>query len=342
MGPLPAARVTPSRAFVKSGVDYCGPFFVRPPNRRGNSVKIFVAIFVCMASKAVHIEMVYSLSSDSFVSALKRFVSRRGRVSDVYCDNARTFVGANRQLQEHKQQFDAIHRSTGLAESCTEAGINFHFNPARSPHFGGLWEAAVKIFKHHLYRIMKTTLLTIEEFQTLITQIEGIMNSRPLTPLSSDPADVVALTPGHFLVGEPLHSLPEPDLSDIPVNRLNSFQHMQQKVQHFWRVWSRDYIGQLQSRQHWPLVQLDIQVGTMVLLKKEAAPPMKWPLGRIEAVFPGNDGHVRVVQVRTATGCYRRAITEVCPLPVESGTEANEVPDAPSSPSAPPATTPYG
>ncbi|XP_062714127.1 uncharacterized protein LOC134290914 [Aedes albopictus] len=342
MGPLPAARVTPSRAFVKSGVDYCGPFFIRPPNRRGNSVKIFVAIVVCMASKAVHIEMVYSLSSDSFVSALKRFVSRRGRVSDVYCDNARTFVGANRQLQEHKQQFDAIHRSTGLAESCSEAGINFHFNPARSPHFGGLWEAAVKIFKHHLYRIMKTTLLTIEEFQTLITQIEGIMNSRPLTPLSSDPADVVALTPGHFLVGEPLHSVPEPDLSDIPVNCLNSFQHMQQKVQHFWRVWSRDYIGQLQSRQRWPLVQPDIKVGTMVLLKKEAAPPMKWFLGRIEAVFPGNDGHVQVVQVRTSTGCYRRAITEVCPLPIESDAEANEAPDAPSSSGAPPAATPYG
>ena len=107
-------------------------------------------------------------------------------------------------------------------------------------------------------------------------------------------------------------------------------------------MWSRDYIGQLQSRQRWPLVQPDIQVGTMVLLKKEAVPPMKWPLGRIEAVFPGNDGHVRVVQVRTTTGCYRRAITEVCPLPIESGTEANEVPDAPSSPSAPPATTPYG
>ncbi|XP_062537959.1 uncharacterized protein LOC134206282 [Armigeres subalbatus] len=114
----------------------------------------------------------YVLTSDSFMSALKRFVSRRGRVTDVHCDNARTFVGANRELQEYKQQFDTVHRSSALAESCTEAGIKFHFNPARSPHFGGLWEAAVKVFKHHLYRIMKNTLFTIEEFQTLITSIE--------------------------------------------------------------------------------------------------------------------------------------------------------------------------
>lgn len=188
-----------------------------------------------------------------------------------------------------------------------------------------------KTFKHHLYRIMKDTLLTIEEFHTMITQIESIMNSRPLTPLSSDPADIVALTPGHLLVGEPLFSLPEPDLCDTPINRLTSFQKMQQKVQHFWNVWSRAYIGQLQNRQKWPMVQPDVKVGTLVLLKNESTPPMKWNLGRIESVFPGRDGHTRVVQVRTAMGSYRRAITEICPLPVEDVVESNGPPSASTS-----------
>ncbi|XP_062713665.1 uncharacterized protein LOC134290523 [Aedes albopictus] len=317
MGPLPAVRVTPSRAFTHCGVDYCGPFSVSIPNRRGPSVKIHVAIFVCMSSKAVHIDMVYNLTSDAFVNALKRLVGRRGRVSDIYCDNARTFVGANRMLEENRKQFDAMHRSRELHSFCAEAGITFHFNPARSPHCGGLWEASVKTFKYHLYRVMKDTVLNTDDFNTLIIQIEGIMNSRPLCPMSSDPGDVLALTPGHLLVGEPLCSLPEPDLCNTPINRLNSFQKMQRSLQHFWKAWSRDYVAQLQDRKKWPTVHQDIDVGTLVLLKDDNAPPMRWNLGRIEEVFPGKDGHVRVVQVRTAHGSYRRAITEVCPLPIE-------------------------
>ncbi|XP_055633065.1 uncharacterized protein LOC129773480 [Toxorhynchites rutilus septentrionalis] len=317
MGPLPAVRLTPSRPFVSSGVDYCGPFSVRPPNRRGSSMKIFVAIFICMWSKAVYIDMVYSLTTTAFVNVLIRFLSRHGSVAHIYCDNARTFVGANRVLQEYRREFNAMHCSEKLASHCADNGITFHFNPARSPHFGGLWEASVKTFKYHLYRIMKDSLLIIDDFHTLITQIQGVMNSRPLMPLSSDPADVIALTPALFLVGEPINSLPQPDLCDFPDNRLNSFQAMQKRFQHFWKAWSRDYIGQLQNRQKWPVVHPDVDVGTLVLLKKESTPPMKWNLGRVEQIFPGKDGHVRVVQVRTAQGTYRRAITEVCPLPIE-------------------------
>ncbi|XP_053686155.1 uncharacterized protein LOC128735696 [Sabethes cyaneus] len=332
MGPLPASRVTASRAFINCGVDYCGPFFVKTPNRRGPPVKVFVAIFVCMASKAVHIDMVYSLTSDAFVNMLKRLVGRRGRVTDIYCDNARTFVGANRLLEENRLNFNAIHQSSKLLTYCADNGITFHFNPARSPHFGGLWEASVKTFKYHLYRVIKDTQLNIDDFNTLLVQVEGIMNSRPLTPLSSDPADVVALTPGHFLVGEPLQSLPEPNLCDIPINRLDSFQKMQQRLQHFWRAWSRDYVAQLQDRKKWPVVQPNIDVGTLVLLKQDNTPPMRWNLGRIEQTFPGKDGRVRVVQVRTAHGTYRRAITEICPLPIDHHTEQDDHADPPALP----------
>ncbi|XP_055604236.1 uncharacterized protein LOC129752489 [Uranotaenia lowii] len=250
--------------------------------------------------------MVYSLTSESFINALKRIVGRRGRVADIYCDNALTFVGANRLLQESKQDFDKMHSSDELGTHCADNGIVFHFNPARSPHFGGLWEAAVKSFKHHLYRVMQTTVLNIDDFNTLLIQVEAVMNSRPLTPRSSEPDDVVALTPGHFIVGEPLVSLPEVDISELPINRLNSFQQMQQRVQHFWQAWSRDYIGQLQNRKKWPVVRPNISEGTLVLMKQDNAPPLSWKLGRIEKIFPGDDGRVRVVTVKTAKNSYRR------------------------------------
>lgn len=315
---LPKVRVTPSRAFSRCGVDYCGPFFVSFPNRRAPSVKVYVAIFVCMSSKAVHIDMVYNLTSNAFVSMLKRLVGRRGRVIGISCDNARTFVGANNMLEHNRSQFDAMHKSQGLHSYCAESGITFHFNPARSPHFGDLWEASVKTFKYHLYRVMKDTVLNTDDSNTLIVQTEGVMNSRPLCPLTSDTADVVALTPGHLLVGEPLYSLPEPDLSSISINRLDSFQKMQRSLQHFWKAWSRDYMAQLQDRKKWSSVHSNIAVGALVLLKDDCAPPMHWNLGRVEKVFPGQDGYVRVLEVRTAHGSYRRAITRVCPLPIES------------------------
>ncbi|XP_065079709.1 uncharacterized protein LOC135702581 [Ochlerotatus camptorhynchus] len=276
--------------------------------------------------------MVYSLTSDAFVNVLKRLVGHRGRVTDIYCDNARTFVGANRLLEENRQKFNDMHNSSGLLVFCADNRITFHFNPARSPHFGGLWEASVKTFKYHLYRVMKDTLLNIDDFNTLIIQIEGVMNSRPLTPLSSDPADVIALTPGHLIIGEPVHSLPEPNICDIPINRLDSFQKMQQRLQHFWRAWSRDYVAQLQDRKKWPVVHPDIDVGTLVVLKEDNAPPMRWNLGRIAQVFPSKDGHVRVVQVRTAHGTYRRAITEVCPLPIERDDRDAHPSSSPSPP----------
>ncbi|XP_058840884.1 uncharacterized protein LOC131696356 [Topomyia yanbarensis] len=159
MGQLPSARKIPSRAFSKSGVDYCGPFYVRPLSLRGPSVKIFV----CMASKAVHIEMVYGVVHKRIETLRFASWSRFG----------------------HKQRFDEICSSNSISNGCTENGIQFHFNPARSPHCGGLCGAAVKIFKHHLYRIMRETHLSIDDFHTLITQIEGIMNCHDFVIRSS-------------------------------------------------------------------------------------------------------------------------------------------------------------
>ncbi|XP_062704432.1 uncharacterized protein LOC134286776 [Aedes albopictus] len=317
MAPLPSVRITPARVFANSGMDYCGPFGIRPLVGRGANVKMYVAVFVCMVVKAVHLEVVTDLTSVACINTVKRFIARRGRVVNLYCDNSTAFVGADRELKQLRRQYLQQYSTEQWNGYCLESGITFHFIPPRSPHHGGLWEAGVKSFKHHLRRILGCRSFTLEEFNTTVAQIESMLNSRPLSPLSSHPQDLSSLTPGHFLVGEPLFSIPEPDYTTHPVGRLNRYQEMKRSVQDFWKRWAREYVSELHQRSKWQRVRDEVKVGSLVLLKQEGLPPLEWNLGRVVAVSPGSDGHVRVVDVRTAKGYYTRAVTEVFLLPIE-------------------------
>ncbi|XP_062712563.1 uncharacterized protein LOC134289882 [Aedes albopictus] len=321
MAPLPSVRLRPARAFAYSGMDYCGPFFVRPLTGRGTSVKVYVALFVCLVVKAVHLEVVPDLSSVACIAAVKRFVARRGRVLELHCDNATTFVGADRELRNMRKEFQQQFQSQEWADYCSGNGITFRFIPARSPHFGGIWEAGVKSFKYHFRRIMGQKAFSMDQLLTVVAQIESVLNSRPLVPISDSPDDLSAITPGHFLIGEPLVSIPEPDLLQLSPNRVTRLQDMQRSVQDLWRCWSRDYVSQLHQRSKWRRPSLDVKKGQLVLLKEDNYPPLQWPLGRIVETITGSDGRVRVVVVRTAAGDYKRAITKVAVLPIDSGDE---------------------
>ncbi|XP_062538668.1 uncharacterized protein LOC134206940 [Armigeres subalbatus] len=189
-------------------MDYCGPFFVRPQIGRGSSVKVYVVLFVCLVVKA---EIVADLSTAACINAVKRFIACRGRVLEIHCDNATAFVGADRELRKLRKEFQQQFKSAEWGEYCGN-GITFRFIPARSPHFGGIWEAGVKSFKYHFRRIMGQQAFSMDQLLTVVAQIESVLNSRPLVPLSDSPDDLTALTPGHFLIGEPLVSIPEPDL----------------------------------------------------------------------------------------------------------------------------------
>ncbi|XP_011860314.1 PREDICTED: uncharacterized protein LOC105557631 [Vollenhovia emeryi] len=219
MGQLPEARVNISRPFSKVGVDYCGPLFVRDRVKRNSKqYKAYVAIFVCMTTKAVHIELVEDMTTEAFIGTLKRFIARRGLPSDIYSDNGRNFVGAEREI---RQLFDDAEFKRRIHETTSKEGISWHFIPARAPHFGGLWEAAVKAMKRHLKRTVGAASLTVAEMITVLSQTKAILNSRPLTPMSDDPRDLEALTPGHFLIGSAMKSLPQSSVLEIPINRLS-------------------------------------------------------------------------------------------------------------------------
>ncbi|XP_055633074.1 uncharacterized protein LOC129773488 [Toxorhynchites rutilus septentrionalis] len=290
--------------------------------------------------------MVSDLITEGFIAALKRFVARRGRPRTIFCDNATNFAGAEKEFKTLLRQFNDQQHQHTVTSLCAEIGIQFNFIPARAPTFGGLWEAAVKSLKHHLRRVVGLEALTAEAMQTVLTQVESCLNSRPLTALSEDPNDLAVLTPGHFLVGSALQSIPEPDLAEVPVNRLSLWQAMQRKLQLFWKLWSTDYLQQLQQRTKHIIRQPNVLAGQLVLLKDDNLPPLKWIVGRIISTHPGTDGIVRVVKVKTSSGAvFDRPVVKVCILPCNEPAAANQThtmlkTSTDSSPHVPPAKVP--
>ncbi|XP_055714396.1 uncharacterized protein LOC129808634 [Phlebotomus papatasi] len=322
MGNLPSPRVRFANAFISTGVDFAGPVMIRSClirsvySRRQSNVKAYIAIFVCMATKAVHIEPVSALSTEKFLEAFHRFTSRRGTPRHMFSDRGRNFEGAVNELarlvnQENHQR--VIHAGT------ESEGVIWHFNPPSAPHHGGLWEAAVKSVKYHLNRITRTSALTFEELGTVLCQIERVLNSRPLCKMSEDPNEANYLTPGHFLIGSALNAPPDPNLLEIPENRLSMWQRCQARAQDFARKWRMEYLNTLQQRSKWRCAQDNLKAGVVVLLLDETQKEgCKWILGKIVEVHPGQDGFVRVVSVRTEKGLYKRPITKIARLPIPS------------------------
>ncbi|XP_044575197.1 uncharacterized protein LOC123259005 [Cotesia glomerata] len=183
MADLPSARVTDSAAFSHVGVDYFGPVSIKEKKFRNRTIiKAYGCVFICMATKAVHLEIVSDMTTEGFLGAFGRFIGRRGVPSHVYSDNGTNFVGANNELRELYYLLESEQHQGRVKEYAVRKNITWQFNPPLSPHFGGIWEAAVKSFKHHFRRVVKNQILTFEELNTLAVQIESILNSRSYAP----------------------------------------------------------------------------------------------------------------------------------------------------------------
>ncbi|XP_011859181.1 PREDICTED: uncharacterized protein LOC105556699 [Vollenhovia emeryi] len=317
MGQLPPSRVVPARPFFNSGLDYAGPIMLKTwRGRAARTYKGYLAVFVCLATSAIHLEVVTDYTTDAFIAAYKRFTGRRGICATLQSDCGTNFVGADAEL---RRQFETSSKELHeLASVLASDNTKWIFNPPSAPHFGGKWEAAVKSTKFHLRRILKDTTLTYEELTTVTVQIEAVLNSRPLCPLSDDATDYTALTPGHFLIGEPLTALPEPSLTTEKNSRLSRWQLLRQKVDHFWSRWSTECLQRYQAISKWHHPSNEIKKGSLVLITDERYPPGKWPLARVIELHPASDGLTRVVTVRTATSTFKRPIAKLCVLPTDS------------------------
>ncbi|XP_055388081.1 uncharacterized protein LOC129616466 [Condylostylus longicornis] len=248
MGNLPDKRVIPARPFLYSGVDFCGPFWIHYHLRGKRPTKCYIAVFCCFVTKAIHLEVVSHLTTQAFIGALKRFMARRGLCKEIYCDNATNFIGAKNELKELGDLINKQNVKDEIINQSAQKGIQFNFITPRSPHFGGLWEEAVKSTKKILRHALKSASLTFEELSTVTAEAEAVLNSRPITPMSSDPNDFTALTPGHFLIGEPLTAVPENRESEQKLTSLSRWKLVTSIRQHFWKLWTDEYLSNLQKR----------------------------------------------------------------------------------------------
>lgn len=315
MGNLPKARVTPSRPFTHTGVDYTGHVEVKLNKGRGvKTSKGYIAIFICMATKAVHIELVSDLSTNAFLGALKRMCARRGTPKHMYSDNGTNFKGAAKVLHDEFIEYGTV-TSSEFFKEISEMQIEWHFLCPYWPSAAGVWEASVKSMKYHLVRVLGEQKLDYEQFTTLLTQIEACMNSRPLCPLTEDVSDLDCLTPGHFLTGSPMMSLPQEPCHENKIDLRNKWKLTECMQQQFWRRWSTEYLHQLQTKSKWLHPKENISVGDLVLVKEDNLPPGKWAMARVLDLHPGNDGYVRVVSLKTQTNILKRPITKLAPLP---------------------------
>lgn len=315
MADLPKYRVSPYRPFLITGIDFAGPFSIKVARIRKPIVtKGYICLYVCLSTKAIHIELVSDLTTKEFLNSLRRFIARRGKCSEIFSDNGTTFQGAKNELNALHKMFKNDFEN--ISNFLSVEGIQWKFIVPNAPHWGGIWESSVKLVKHHLKRVMGNTVLSYEHFNTLLTQIEAIVNSRPITPLRDEASDDnQCLTPAHFLIGESLTAFPEGNVADIPDNRLDIYKQICKLRQKFWKGWKADYLNTLQVRYKWYKEKPDVLLNSIVLLKDDNHPPLSWPLGLVTEVFYGKDNHIRAVTVKTKTGHYNRPITKIVPLP---------------------------
>ena len=297
MANLPPERITPGQpAFTFVGLDAFGPYAVA---YRRSSIKRYGCIFTCMTTRAIHLEMLDSLESDSFINALRRFIARRGVPRKIFSDNGTNFVGGEREMIK-----------------AAEFDIEWAYNPPNAPHMGGVWERMVGVVKRALEAMLGSACrLTDDILTTAFCEAESLVNSRPLTKLTDDPNDLYPLTPAkllHMSEGPPFTA--SGTKSDAYRKRWRFVQHL---ADQFWSRWTKEYLPLLQTRTKWQLPSDDIKVGELVLVMERGAPRGVWPLGRVEQVHTGRDGRVRRVAVRTATSNFDRAVNSLVRLELD-------------------------
>ena len=308
MADLPEERVVPDKApFTNVGVDYFGPINVK----RGRSlVKRYGVLFTCFTSRAVHLEVAYTLDTDSCLNAVRRFICRRGPVSTIRTDNGTNFVGANRELKESL----AVVNHGKIQRSLVQDGIEWNFNTPAASHQGGIWERLIRSVKSVLTSVLQQQTLDDEGLQTIFCEVEAILNDRPITRVSDDPDDLEALTPNHILSlkGKPIMPPGLFDRDDLYIRK--RWKQIQYMAELFWKRWISEYLPMMQERQKWSRPRRSLTAGDIVLVADATAPRGSWMMGKVLDARPDAKGLVRSVRLQTRTSILERPVTKLCLL----------------------------
>lgn len=310
VSPLPKLRVTSAPPFTVTGVDFAGPLFcVDYPSK-----KFCILLFTCAVVCAVHLELTNSISQTDCLLAVRRFAARRGLPNVIYSDNAKTFVSVSNQLQ----QYFGPHTP------------QWKFIVPYAPWWGGWWERLIRSVKLALRKTLCVKCLTRSELKTTLHEIEACVNSRPLTFAGEDCDASHPLTPSHFLIGRTAGFQVEVNDNQLPIvssKDLNEREHLrQQQLDKFWKLWMSDYIRNLPPTIKDFVSRCNLRKGSMVLVREDNAPRLQWPLGVVTELFPGKDGVLRSVSVKTAKGIFCRPVQRVHSLEFSSRQAQTEDP----------------
>ena len=312
MADLPEERVSCDEPpFTCCGADMFGPLITKEGRKE---LKRYGIIFTCYSCRGVHIETTTSMNTDSFILALRRFLSRRGPVRSIRSDNGGNFVGVEEEMKKALKEMDHGRiRAFLLKHSCD--WIEWQKNPPESSHMGGIWERQIRTVRSVLSGLLKehSGRLDDESLTTLLVEVESIVNSRPLAVDNLNDETVDPLTPNHLLTMKSKVLLPPPGVfqkADVYCRR--RWRAVQHLANVFWERFSKEYVRVSQVRQKWNTPHRNISVNDIVLVLDKDLPRNRWSKGRVVEVFPGEDGLVRHVDVKTsAKTILKRPITKL-------------------------------
>ena len=302
MADLPSERITSDApAFSQVGLDVFGPIAVK--SGRGEKYR-YGLMCTCMVTRAVHIELLDSLRTDSLINAIRRIAARRGPVRYVVSDMGTNMVGADRELREALRGLDRDSlRHAALAE-----GIDWHFNPPTGSHFGGFTERQIRTFRKVWRSMPAQQRLDEETLSTLFCEIEAILNNRPLNYVSTASGNLEPLTPAHLLLLRGGVRLMPGEYSDADFFSRRRWRQVQYLAGQFWTRFKAEYLPVLQKRQKWTRASRNMTDGDIVLLVDSDVPRGQWKMGRVVKVIPSKDDLVRKVMVKTSTSTYLRPV----------------------------------
>lgn len=306
MGNLPHYRLErDSKPFTSVGVDAAGPLYLRHDGGIfGGQPKAYVIVFTCLTTRAVHLEVVQDQSTETFLQCIRRLVSRRGQVREFLSDNHKSHIRCDLEIST---LFDT------MKAGAEKDDFLWRFIPEHGPWYGAVYERLIRTIKETLRKVLGRKILDFFELQTVVTEIEAMINDRPLCSVSTDPDSFLPITPSLIMLGYQLSGLPcahsaRLDGTDsVKRDILRRWRNRQALIQQSWNRWAKDYMFSLTKMQTWQREKEDVQEGNLVLVSSENSPRGSWPLARVIGTDTHNlrqakSSHVRSVLLRLASG----------------------------------------
>ena len=322
---LPSDRVSEDPPFTHVGLDFAGPLFIETKNSENadnESKKVYICLFTCASTRAIHLELTSGLSVEAFLLAFRRFTGRRGVPATLHSDNAKTFKSSSREVQR-------IIRSEEVWRYLTNKQIQWNFIIEKAPWWGGYWERLVRSIKRPLKKVLGRATLGFDELNTILIEIEAVINSRPITYVYDDEESIsYPLTPSDLIYGRRITCTPNASHYEI----VSTNESLTRKARHHKHVlrrlttqWRREYLTSLKERAQAVSRGSDkkpIEIGDIVLLKNDSTSRVFWKIGKVEELIPGKDGEVRaaVVKVGSSTkrpALLRRPLPQLIPIEVK-------------------------